>query len=195
MASKLTPISTLFLIIASMSLLFHTSEALMPYTRSLWDTMFPSDDPFRILEQSPLNIPRTMETTPLALLARADWMETATEHVIAVDIPGMKKEDVKIEVEENRVIRISGERKEKEAEKEGEKWHRAERTSGKFWRQFRMPANADLDQIRAKIEDGVLRIVVPKHKEETKRQPKVINIVEDEAASGAEDVKATKASA
>ncbi|XP_028785807.1 22.7 kDa class IV heat shock protein-like [Neltuma alba] len=190
MASKI-PISTFFLIIASMFLLFHTGEALIPYTRSLWDTMFPSDDPFRILEQSPLNIPRNLET-PLAL-ARADWKETPTEHVIAVDIPGMKKEDVKIEVEENRVVRISGERKE-EGEVEGEKWHRAERTNGKFWRQFRMPGNADLDQIRARIEDGVLRIVVPKHKEETKRQPKVINIAEDQAASG-EDVKATKASA
>ncbi|XP_054800258.1 22.7 kDa class IV heat shock protein-like [Prosopis cineraria] len=192
MASR-TLISS-FLLIASMSsLFFHTSEALIPYTRSVWDTMFPSEDPFRILEQSPLNIPRNMETPPLALLARADWRETPTEHVIAVDIPGMKKEDVKIEVEENRVVRISGERKEEAAEVEGEKWHRAERTNGKFWRQFRMPLNADLDHIRARIEDGVLRIVVPKHKEETKRRPRVINIAEDQAASG-EDVKATKAS-
>lgn len=76
------------------------ADALMPFARSMWDaTMLPGDDPFRILEQSPLNIPKGAETFALA---RADWKETVAEHVIALDIPGMKKEDVKIEVEENR---------------------------------------------------------------------------------------------
>lgn len=186
MASKsLTP----FLVaIISMCLLSHTTDALIPYTRTLWDTMLSSDDPFRILEQSPLNIPRNIET-PLAL-ARADWKETSSDHLIAVDIPGLKKEDVKIEVEENRVLRISGERKAEE-EVEGEKWHRAERTSGKFWRQFRLPGNADLDGIKARIEDGVLRIMVPKLGEEKRRQPKVISIAQEGGAG--EDIKATKA--
>ncbi|KAF5733144.1 HSP20-like chaperones superfamily protein [Tripterygium wilfordii] len=164
-------------------------NALVPYTRSLWDMMLPTEDPFRILEQTPLTIPKSMET-PLAL-ARADWKETPTSHVITLDIPGMKKDDVKIEVEENRVLRISGERKDEE-EIEGEKWHRVERTNGKFWRQFRLPANADLDQIKAHLEDGVLRITVPKFAEQKKRQPKVINIAGEEGSS-AQDIKATKA--
>ncbi|XP_073012919.1 22.7 kDa class IV heat shock protein-like [Typha latifolia] len=158
---------------------------LMPYSRSLWDTMFPSDDPFRVLEQTPLTVPKAMDTLALA---RADWKETPRAHLISLDVPGVKREDIKIEVEENRVLRISGERKAEE-EAEGEKWHRAERTTGKFWRQFRLPASSDMDSIRAHLEDGVLRVTVPKlAAEKNKRQPRVVNIVEEN--SKGEDIKA-----
>jgi HSP20 family protein len=166
------------------------ANAFVPYTRSsLWDMMLPySEDPFRVLEQTPLTIPKGVENLAFA---RADWKETPTTHVISLDVPGMKKDDIKIEVEENRVLRISGERKGEDEEVEGERWHRAERTNGKFWRQFRVPGNADLDRVKAHLEDGVLRITVPKFAEEKKRQPKVINIAE-EGSSGV-DIKATKA--
>ncbi|KAI4298897.1 hypothetical protein L6164_032410 [Bauhinia variegata] len=139
-----------------------------------------------ILEQTPLNIPEGIKSLALA---RADWKETSSAHVIALDIPGLKKDDVKIEVEENRELRISGERKAEE-EAEGEKWHRAERVNGKFWRQFRLPANADLDHIKAHLEDGVLRIRVSELAVD-KGQPKVINIAQE--GSSGEDIKATKA--
>lgn len=167
------------------------TQASMPYTRPFWDLMFPQEDPFKILEQTPLAIPKGIDQT--IALARSDWKETAKEHIISLDIPGMRKEDIKVEVEENRVLRISGERKTEE-EVEGEKWHRAERTSGKFWRQFRLPKNADLEQIKAHLENGVLNITVPKLAEEEKKQPKVISISEQRnAAAGGEDIKATKA--
>ncbi|KAE8715547.1 22.7 kDa class IV heat shock protein [Hibiscus syriacus] len=126
-------------------------NGLMSYPRSLWDVMIPQD-PFRILEHIPLAVPKATEPMAVAL-ARADWKETPRFHVIAVDIPGMKKEDLKIQVEDNRLLRISSKRKEKEGV-EGEKWHSAERTNGKFWRQFRMPGNADLHHIKAHLEDG-----------------------------------------
>ncbi|XP_031249237.1 22.0 kDa heat shock protein-like [Pistacia vera] len=166
------------------------ANALIPYRRPfLFDMMLPTENPFRILEQTPVTISKGMETT--LALARADWKEMASAHVITLDIPGMKKEDIKIKVEENGVLRVSGERKSEE-EVEGEKWHRAERTSRKFWRQFRLPVNADLEHVKAHLEDGVLRISVPKLAEEKERQPKVINIAEKSSSSG-EDIKATKA--
>ncbi|CAA6660242.1 unnamed protein product [Spirodela intermedia] len=162
-------------------------KGFMPYSRSsLWDLMLPSDDPFRILEQTPFPVPKGVENLALA---RSDWKETAKAHVISVDIPGVNKGDIKIEIEENRVLRISGERKVDEGKEEGEKWHRAERTSGKFWRLFRLPAGADMDGIRAHLEDGVLTITVPKLAEERK-QAKVVEIVDH---SKGEDIKASKA--
>ncbi|XP_060189051.1 22.0 kDa class IV heat shock protein-like [Lycium barbarum] len=179
-----------FLVLAMVVALLPTqTHALMPYTRPMWDIMFPPDDPFRILEQTPLTMPKGVETIALA---RSDWKETAKEHVITLDIPGMKKEDIKIEVEENRVLRVSGERKTDE-EIEGDKWHRTERTSGKFWRQFRLPGNADLEHIKAHLENGVLKITVPKLAEEKKKQTKVISIAEESNSAGGEDIKATKA--
>lgn len=164
-------------------------KGLVPFTRALWDDL---DDPFRILEQTPLPLPKNnnFESLRLALLARADWKETQNAHIISLDIPGMKKEDLKIEVEENRVLKVSGERKAEE-EHEGDKWHRAERTTGKFWRQFRLPANADLDHIKAHLEDGVLKITVPKLAEEKRRQSKVIDIAVDKSTG--QDLKASKA--
>ncbi|XP_004133737.1 22.0 kDa class IV heat shock protein [Cucumis sativus] len=169
------------------------TESFMPYTGAPWGTVVPSDDPFRILEQMPLTVPRGMETMALA---QVDWKETPFEHKILIDIPGMKKEDVKVEVEENRVLRISGERKAETevamATEEGEKWHRAERVNGKFWRQFRMPGNVNLDGIKASLEDGVLIIRVPKLVEERRRQPKIISVVGERPSVGETDIKVSK---
>ncbi|XP_008781974.1 22.0 kDa class IV heat shock protein-like [Phoenix dactylifera] len=182
-ASKVSALLLLLLL----GLVALPTKGLMPYSRSLWDMMLPSDDPFRILEQAPFTMPKAVDELALA---RADWKETPQAHVISLDVPGVKREDIKIEVEENRVLRITGERKGGE-EVEGEKWHRAERTSGKFWRQFRLPASADMDSIKAHLEDGVLTVAVPKLAGEKKRQPRVVNIVEETNKGG--DVKASKA--
>ncbi|KAK9668867.1 hypothetical protein RND81_13G092600 [Saponaria officinalis] len=181
--------SKLILGILFVGLMTLQTRALVPFARSLWDI----DDPFRILEQTPLPFPKPgLEPETLAL-ARADWKESQDKHVIILDIPGIKREDVKIEVEENRVLRISGERRVEE-EKEGDKWHRVERTNGKFWRQFRMPMNADLESVKAELNDGVLRISVPKIGEDKRKKNRVIDIVAADGGDNKARVEEVKAS-
>nr|XP_043619906.1 17.8 kDa class I heat shock protein-like [Erigeron canadensis] len=197
--SKTSHIITLFILASSIMIILPTkTEALIPYNRPLLDMMVTSEllDPFKILEQTPFNhLPNNKNLDPIINLARADWKETSDHHVITLDVPGMKREEIKIEVEESsRVLKVSGERKAEE-DGEGDKWHRAERmTSGKFWRQFRLPANADLENIKASLEDGVLKIKVAKMSQE-KKQAKVIDIMGKDGAAGGEDIKATKTAA
>ncbi|KAF3782503.1 heat shock protein [Nymphaea thermarum] len=186
--------SFLLLVMASLlvGLVFlpETARGLLPYSR-LWDMMVPPEavDPFRILEQSPFTVPKSLDTT--VTLAQADWKETPLAHFITLDVPGVKKEDIKIEVEEGRALRISGERKgDEEKEADGDTWHRVERPVGKFWRQFRLPSNANLDAIKAHLENGVLKVTIPRLAEAKTKQPRVIDIVEDRSAG---DIRATKA--
>ncbi|KDO37933.1 hypothetical protein CISIN_1g039719mg [Citrus sinensis] len=179
---RILAMTMLFLVMAAtLTNMASQANALTPYTQSpFFDMMFPmTEESFRVLEQTPLTIAKGADHHQTLALARADWMETPTIHVITLDIPVMKKDNVKIEVEENRVLRVSGERK-------------TEWTFGKFWRQFRMHMSTDLDHIKAHTENGILRVTVPKLAEEKKRQPEVINIDEESCNSSNEDIKATK---
>ncbi|XP_015898443.3 18.2 kDa class I heat shock protein [Ziziphus jujuba] len=106
--------------------------------------------------------------------SRVDWKETPEAHVFKADLPGLRKEEVKVEVEDGRVLQISGERS-KEQEEKNDKWHRIERSSGKFLRRFRLPENAKMDQVKASMENGVLTVTVPKE-EEKKPEVKAIEI-------------------
>ncbi|XP_061365845.1 class I heat shock protein-like [Gastrolobium bilobum] len=103
-----------------------------------------------------------------------DWKETKDAHVFISDLPGLKKEEVKVEVDEGRVLQISGERNVDDEDGKN-KWHRVERFRGKFQRRFRLPENAKVDQVKANMENGVLVVTVPKL-EVKKPETKVIQI-------------------
>ena len=78
---------------------------------------------------------------------------------LKVDLPGMNKEDVNLEVHQN-VITLSGERK-REIDEEDVKYHYSERAFGKFTRKLRLPYNADPSTVSAKFDNGVLTVSIP----------------------------------
>ena len=79
---------------------------------------------------------------------------------IEVDLPGVKKEDISVQVEDN-ILVVSGERKVKEEIKE-ENYYKVESSFGSFSRSFSLPEEADVENIHAESIDGVLEVVVPK---------------------------------
>ncbi|KAL6848223.1 hypothetical protein ACP4OV_022351 [Aristida adscensionis] len=93
--------------------------------------------------------------------SRIEVPQTPEAHVFMADLPGVKEEEVKVEVEDGNVLVISGERS-KEKEDKNDTWHRVERSSGQFMRRFRLPENARVDQVKAGLENGVLTVTVPK---------------------------------
>ena len=79
---------------------------------------------------------------------------------IEVDLPGVKKEDINIQVEDN-ILVVSGERKVKKEMKE-ENYYKIESSFGSFSRSFSLPEEVDVENIHAENEDGVLEVIVPK---------------------------------
>ena len=82
---------------------------------------------------------------------------------------------MKIELVDNKSLSISGERH-KEDVQDTDQWHRVERSSGRFMRQFRLPDNVNADGISAKLENGVLSVNVPKVKPDAVSNGDVKNI-------------------
>ncbi len=90
----------------------------------------------------------------------ADIIETDKEFRIVVDLPGVKKEDIKINATED-TVEISAERKREEKE-EREGFLRREREFGKFYRRFTLPTKVNPNEAKARYNNGVLEIVLPK---------------------------------
>jgi HSP20 family protein len=100
-----------------------------------------------------------------------DITEEEKEYLIRAELPDMKKEDVRLTVE-NGVLTISGERK-FEKEEKGRKYHRIERAYGSFVRSFSLPEDADGSKVTADFKDGLLQVHLPKS---VKATPKAIEI-------------------
>ena len=107
----------------------------------------------------------------LTWLPATDVRETETEYVVEADVPGLKKEDLTLTVQEG-ILTIRGERK-KEEEVKKDNYHRVERTHGKFERIIELPGNVDEAKVTATFKDGVLRVALPKHEEEKPKQIEV----------------------
>jgi len=140
-------------------------------------------DPFRELEDVSNRLNRIFgRSTARAesgqeMLAVADWSpsidisETDAAYLIKAEISGVKKEDVKVTIQDG-MLTIQGERK-MEKEEKGKKFHRVERSYGSFVRSFRIPDNADENSVKAEFKDGMLNVTLAKS---AKAKAKSVNV-------------------
>lgn len=92
---------------------------------------------------------------------RFDVRDTPAGYAVAAELPGVKKEDIHVEIEGNEVT-ISAETRREAEQKDGEKWLRTERYFGKTARRFALPQEVDESKAEAKFADGVLELTLPK---------------------------------
>jgi len=100
-----------------------------------------------------------------------DVLESNDSYLIRAELPGMKKEDIKVEVKDG-TLTLSGETK-SEKPAEGVEYRHVERVDAKFWRSFSLPETVKQDGIEATYKDGMLEIRVPKAEEAKPRQIEV----------------------
>jgi HSP20 family protein len=100
-----------------------------------------------------------------------DISEDEKEYVVKAELPDVKKEDVKVNVEKG-VLTITGERK-FEKEEKGKKYHRIERSYGNFTRSFTLPEAVKADMVSAEFKDGLLHVRLPK---DESAKPKAVEI-------------------
>lgn len=109
--------------------------------------------------------------TVAAWTPAVDIHETKDHYEVNVELPGVRKDDVKITLESN-VLTISGEKKEERDEKNAD-YRRVERAYGSFYRSFTLPSTVKSDKIEAAYKDGVLNVVIPKAEEAKPKQIEV----------------------
>jgi HSP20 family protein len=97
-----------------------------------------------------------------------DVLESKDAYLVRAELPGMKKEDIKVEVKDGNLV-LSGEIK-SEKPADGVEYRHVERVAAKFWRSFTLPENAKPDGIEASYKDGILEIRVAKAEEAKPRQ-------------------------
>lgn len=130
-------------------------------------------DPFRELEEMSDRLNRVFNRPALPRMGNgketmtaADWspvvdvLENEKEYVIKAELPEVKKDDVKIIVQDG-VLTLQGERK-SEIDEKGKRFHRIERSYGSFIRSFSIPDYVDEEKVSAEFKDGVLNLHLPK---------------------------------
>ncbi len=104
---------------------------------------------------------------------RIDIAEDNDGIVVSAEIPGVKKENIKITMQDN-ILTIEGEKK-KESEQKDKNFFRSERMFGSFKRSFTLPTEVDSDKVEAKFEDGMLHVWLRKLEPKVKKE-KVIEL-------------------
>ena len=121
------------------------------------------------------SLPTLREISETSLLTQAvprvDIFEDKDNYVVTAELPGLKREEVEVKLEDS-TLSIKGERKlENEDKKKG--YHLLERYYGAFSRSFTIPSTIDASKVEAKMESGVLKVVLPKKEESRPKQIEV----------------------
>lgn len=123
--------------------------------------------PWRDLDQVADQFSRLFGESTFPASERSSWLppvnveETKDHLVLTAELPGLKQDDVELELENN-VLTIRGRKEETREEKEDTKVHVWERRYGSFQRSFSLPRTVSAEDINATFEDGVLRVEMPK---------------------------------
>jgi HSP20 family protein len=131
----------------------------------------------RFFEFSPLGLfpfgrtPRRMPQMPASTMPRVDVFEREGDLVIKAEVPGVKKDDIDLEVTDGDLV-LRAERKE-EREVKDENWYRMERSYGNLYRRLPLPEGVLTDQIRANLADGILEVSIPKPQMATSQAQKI----------------------
>jgi HSP20 family protein len=115
------------------------------------------------------NAGRSANGNSLMRAPETDVVETEREIRVITEMPGLKRENIDIDIENN-VLTIRGEKREQRTEGEKGRWHLAERRYGTFTRSFVLPRDVDADNIQAAFQDGVLTVTVPKSEKARRRR-------------------------
>lgn len=114
-----------------------------------------------------------MAGTDLLRTPDADVLESKDDIRVMIELPGLRPEDVDITLENN-VLTVSGEKREEQRQESVDhRWHLSERRYGRFDRSFVLPREVDPERIDARIDNGVLRVTIPKSE---KAKPRHIEI-------------------
>lgn len=127
-----------------------------------------------VSDNSETKIRRDM-ITPFSGFGRMDMHESEKNFELTMDLPGMNKSEINISTESNKLV-IEGERKEEKKEDDKEnKCHFMERHFGNFHREVALPKNANVDEISAVYENGVLQVIIPKTEPANEKKTVVVN--------------------
>jgi HSP20 family protein len=128
-------------------------------------------NPYRHLASLPLDLDTCFDPSRFGLgsNAEADWSpsvdvsESEDGYEVKADVPGLQKQDIHISFESG-LLTLKGEKKQEKEVKE-RNFHKVERSCGRFERSFRLPDGIKADAIKAKVDNGVLTISIPKAEE------------------------------
>lgn len=148
-------------------------EGYLPGFRPLGPREFFSMSPFELMRRFTEDMDRFFQAPArggeeMAWSPSVEVREKDNQLIVCADLPGLKQEDVKIEVNEDGLV-IQGERKREHEEKQ-EGFYRSERSYGRFYRLIPLPEDANVEQAKAQFNNGVLEVTIPVPESQRRRR-------------------------